>query len=127
MADRPQYRLAVAERPGWLHATGTGDNVAANVARFLRESYRACLERGFDALLLEIDFSGESLPMADIFRIVSDQSADGAKLRRIAYVERSVERDPAMARFAETVAVNRAVNVRLFHDVTDAERWLAQR
>jgi hypothetical protein len=126
MADRPVYRIAVEERAGWLHAIGTGDNVPENVLRFLREAYRACVERGFDALLLEVGFAGPSLPMGDIFRIVADQSEDGAKLRRIAYLERTAGRDRTKARFAETVAVNRAVNVRLFHDIEEAERWLAQ-
>jgi hypothetical protein len=31
-----------------------------------------------------------------------------------------------MARFAETVAVNRGVNVRLFESVATAERWLSE-
>jgi hypothetical protein len=32
--------------------------------------------------------------------------------------------DMIKARFAETVAINRAVNVRLFRDVAEAARWL---
>jgi hypothetical protein len=33
--------------------------------------------------------------------------------------------DPVRAKFAETVAVNRAVNVRLFREVAAAAQWLA--
>jgi hypothetical protein len=33
--------------------------------------------------------------------------------------------DPIRAKFAETVAVNRAVNVRLFQEVAAAAQWLA--
>ncbi|HUI98709.1 MAG TPA: hypothetical protein VLY46_00655 [Usitatibacter sp.] len=126
MAGRPEYRIVLVERPAWLHAVATGDNVAENARRFLREAYEACVSRGRDCLLLEMSFSGESLPTATIFEIVTERSADGARLRRIAYVDRRLGHDPAKALFAETVAVNRAVNVRLFHDVADAERWLAQ-
>ncbi len=126
MDERSEYRLVVTERPAWVHATGTGDNVPENVHRFLREAYGACVAAGRDCLLLELGFTGESLPMGSIFAIVSERSADGAKLRRIAYVDGRLENDPEKARFAETVAVNRAVNVRLFHDVGEAERWLAR-
>jgi hypothetical protein len=71
-------------------------------------------------------FTGESLPAGTIFSIVSERSGDGTKLERIAYVDRFVARDPEKTRFAETVAVNRMVNVRLFADVADAERWLGE-
>lgn len=125
MAERPEYRLVVTERPGWLHVAGTGENVPENVQRFLREAYDACVRRGRDCLLLDLGFTGESLPSGSIFAIVSERSADGARLRRIAYVDRRWN-DLTKARFAETVAVNRAVNVRLFDAVEDAERWLAQ-
>jgi hypothetical protein len=68
-------------------------------------------------------FTGPSLGRSDIFQVVSQRSPQGAKLRRIAYIEAG---DPDMARFAETVALNRGVNVRLFESVTDAEKWLSQ-
>ena len=126
MAERSEYRLVVTERPGWLHATGSGDNVPRNVHRFLREAYAACVAHGRDCLLLELAFTGESLPTGAIFSIVSERSTDGAKLRRIAYVDDRFADDPEKARFAETVALNRAVNVRLFRGVGEAERWLAQ-
>jgi hypothetical protein len=47
-------------------------------------------------------------------------------LKRIAYVEGGSEHDPQEARFAETVARNRGVNVRLFWAVEDAEIWLCE-
>ena len=68
--------------------------------------------------------TGPSLPAAEIFRVISARSPEGAKLSRIAYVEANMD-DPMRAKFAETVAVNRAVNVRLFQEVAAAARWLA--
>jgi hypothetical protein len=47
------------------------------------------------------------------------------KLEKIAYVDGS--RDLSQAYFAETVAMNRGVNVRLFPDVAAAASWLTQR
>jgi hypothetical protein len=56
--------------------------------------------------------------------VVSQRAPTGATLAKIAYVDPATS-DPAEARFAETVALNRGVNVRLFPDVASAAQWLA--
>jgi hypothetical protein len=56
--------------------------------------------------------------------VISDRVPDGRNLRKIAYVDDSIDFDPGMPVFAETVAVNRGVNVRLFQNVELAEEWL---
>jgi len=119
------YRLTLVERPTYLHTRVTGPNTPENAMRFLRESYEACVARGHDALLLEMDLAGPSLDSSSIFRIVAERTTDALKLRKIAYVEKSREKDQSKVHFAETVAVNRGVNVRLFGDVAEAERWLS--
>jgi hypothetical protein len=118
-----RYELKVEVRPDYLHATAAGDRTADNVFRFLRESYAACVESEKSRLLLEMRLTGSRLGTLGIYRVISDRSADGARLRRIAYVEDPLD-NVEEARFAETVAVNRAVNVRLFTDVSEAARWL---
>jgi hypothetical protein len=70
-------------------------------------------------------FDGPSLAPSSIFDVVSERSADGLKLRKIAYVDASRTSDKA--RFAETVAMNRGVNVRLFETIADAQKWLEDR
>jgi len=121
------YRLTIIEKPGYLHATATGEHTAANARRFLTEAHEACMKRGHDAVLLEVNFSGPSLPAHSIFDVISSQSAAAQRLRRIAYVETGQERDPEQMKFAETVARNRGVNVRLFRDLAGAEAWLLAR
>ena len=117
------YELKLEEHPGYLHAKVTGERTVPNTMRYLMDVYAACVKRGFSNVLLEMDFHGPSLGSFGIFNVIADRSADGSKLRRIAYVERS----PAeKAEFAETVAVNRGVNVRLFADVSEAARWLEE-
>ena len=81
------------------------------------------MERACAAALLEMKLTGPSLDAGSIFRVISQSSPEGTKLRRIAYVEASIA-DPSKAQFAESVAVNRGVNVRLFPDVAAAARWL---
>lgn len=117
------YQLTIEERPAYLHARVAGERTPENALRFLREVHEACVQRGCREVLLEIRFAGPSLEIPDIFHVISQASADGAKLRRIAYVDATTS-VAGRASFAETVAVNRSVNVRLFADVADAARWL---
>ena len=118
------YRLSVEEHPGYLHATAAGKRTPQNVRRFLEEAYRACVEKDCSSLLLELRLAGPSLDSTSIFNVISQRAADGAKLRRIAYVD-PLTSNASDARFAETVAINRGVNVRLFPDVAAAARWLS--
>jgi hypothetical protein len=117
------YHLTIEHRGDYLHATVVGERTSGNALRFLQESYAACVEHGVPNLLLEMNLTGPSLGTYDIYHVITHRSPDGARLRRIAYVEGSLD-DLEQARFAETVAVNRAVNVRLFVDVAEAAHWL---
>jgi hypothetical protein len=118
-----EYRSTLSGTPNYLRATVVGPRTPENARRFLKEVHDACVERGYTAVLLEMSFTGPSLDTATIFRVISQSSPDATKLRRIAYVEASVA-DPSKPVFAESVAVNRGVNVRLFPDATAAARWL---
>jgi len=117
------YQVTIAERPAYLHAKVVGPRTPENALRYLQEVYAACMRTGLSNVLLEMCFSGPSLGAPGVFNVISQVSANGAKLGRIAYVEASMD-GPLKARFAETVALNRAVNVRLFFDLDEAARWL---
>ena len=127
------YHLTLEARPAYLYAKVTGERTGENALRFLEEVYAACVKGGHTAALLEMAFSGPSLPAASIYNVISARAPDGAKLRKIAYVQPVTDLDDlsdvdhrAMPRFAETVARNRSVNVRLFPNVSTAERWLSE-
>ena len=116
------YEITIVEKPSWVHAIVEGDRTPENALRFLQDVSAFCEKNGRTAALLEMRFSGPSLDPIDVFHVISQRSPQGAKLRRIAYVQAG---DTGMARFAETVALNRGVNVRLFDSVAAAEEWLA--
>lgn len=118
------YQLTVDERPNYVHAKATGERTPENALRFLKEAYLECVSRGQPALLLEMQLTGPALSASNIFDVLADRIPDGLKLRKIAYVDGS--RDLGQAYFAETVAMNRGVNVRLFPDVAQAAGWLAE-
>ena len=119
------YRLVLAEHPGYLQATVTGTHNPENALRFLTESFAACIKTGHTSLLLEFNLAGRSLDSTSIFDVVSKRTGVAAKLRRIAYYDNS-ERDLDKIKFAETVARNRGVNVRLFQDLGAAKAWLSE-
>ena len=78
---------------------------------------------GYEDVLLEMALTGPSLDTLSVFRVISERSPFGLRFRRMAYVERSENLEKA--RFAETVAKNRGVNVRLFASLEEAAGWLS--
>jgi stage II sporulation SpoAA-like protein len=118
------YHLTIQEHPAYLHATVTGTHSPENAMRFLKEVHEACMTAGKTAALLEMNLAGPSLDATSIFRVISERSGEASKLKKIAYVDAS-SRDPEKMRFAETVAVNRGVNVRLFQDLAKAKEWMS--
>jgi len=118
------YHLSIEEHPAYVHARATGDMTPENALRFLVEANGACTARGKRRLLLEFAFTGPSLNGGSIYDIVSARSSHAAVFERIAYVDVSGERNSEHKRFAETIARNRGVNVRLFPSLEEARQWL---
>jgi hypothetical protein len=118
------YQLSVDKRPAYLHAKVVGKRTPENALRYLQEVYSVCVNNNYTAVLLDMNFRGPSLSTTEIFDVVLQRVPDALRLRKIAYVE-GVPDDPAMPAFAETVAVNRGVNVRRFQNVADAANWLS--
>jgi len=120
------YDLVIEEKPPYLHAKVSGTHNEQNAHRFLVDVHEAWVERNYSAVLLEMNFSGPSLGVLSIFNVISDRAPHAVGLKRIAYVDGGSGHDADQARFAETVARNRGVNVRLFGTVDDAECWLRE-
>ncbi len=117
--------MKIEEHPGYLHVTVTGENSAENVLQYLAAVRKACADRNCPAVLIEENLHGPGLPIADIFRIISQASQRvSPEVQRIAYVDVNREHDRNAMRFAETVAVNRGVNVWVFATVGEARQWL---
>jgi len=119
------YQLTIEERPTYVYAKVVGDRTPANALRFLEEAYAACVKSGRSDLLLDMRLSGATLNTVSVYQVISQRVPDGRNLRRIAYVD-TTSGDSDIPNFAETVAVNRGVNVRLFQNVAAAEKWLSE-
>ncbi len=120
-----EYTFSAKRERGYVHVVVEGDNTPANVRRYLSEVLNASQEYRCDRVIIEENLRGPSLSTLDIFDIVAKASEDPKTLRlKIAYIDLNREHDAGSLRFAETVAVNRVINVRKFSNLTEAERWL---
>jgi hypothetical protein len=119
------YKLSFAQKPGYLHAVVTGRNSKENVARYLADIQRQCMERACRRVLIEERLEGPRLGPLDVFDIASEgrDRVDG-QLPIVAYVD--VNAAGTLMKFAEDVAVNRGVIVQVFATVAEAEKWLLE-
>ena len=117
------YKLTIDQKPAYLHAVVTGRNSRENVARYMADILRECTARNCFRMLIEERLEGVRLGTIDVFGIASEGSSRaGGMIKAIAYVDVNAESD--LMKFAETVAVNRALPVAVFSTVADAEKWL---
>jgi hypothetical protein len=121
------YQLVAEAKSGYTHFHVTGTNSPEAVRGYLMDIYYACAQDTSPAILIEENLKGPGLALFDIFEVVSESSErTWPYVRRIAYVDTNPEHSAPDMQFAETVAVNRGVNVRLFASVPEAEQWLSQ-
>jgi hypothetical protein len=117
------YILTFTRKPGYLHATVSGPNSKENVAHYLEEVMFECTVRGFQRVLIEERLEGPRLGTSHVFQLASEGSSRArGSFSAIAYVDVNAEGN--LMKFAETVAVNRGLPVRVFPSVMDAEKWL---
>ena len=118
------FKLTLEEKPAYLHALVTGENNKENIVGYLEELITECAARGRKKVLIEKRLEGPRLAIADIFEIISEKSRlTLGMMRAIAYVD--VYATDEILRFAETVAVNRALPMKVFRTVGEAEAWIS--
>ena len=119
------YKLTIIQKPTYLHVIVTGKNTEENVALYLAEVWRECMARNFFRVLIEERLEGPPLSTIATFRIVSEGSRRSyQQFKAIAYVDVNAEDD--LMKFAENVAINRAMPVKVFSSVSEAEKWLLE-
>lgn len=90
---------------------------------YMEQVLRECTARQCFRVLIEEKLEGPRLGTLQVFGLAARGSERflGA-LKAMAYVDVNAQGD--LMRFAENVAVNRAIPVRVFTSVLAAERWL---
>ena len=117
------YRLTVSKKAGYLHAIVTGRNNLENIKAYLRQIVEESRATRCSLLLIEERLEGPRLNTREVFEIASAESRKALGMfNAIAHVDINAEGD--LMKFAETVAVNRAIPVRTFPTLAEARQWL---
>ncbi len=117
------YDLSITPKSTYLHAVVTGKNTSGNVLSYLEEIRSECVARNCFRILIEERLEGRRLGMMEVFDLAAQGSMKSVGLfQAIAYVDENAIGN-SMA-FAETVARNRGIPIRVFPTVSDAEKWL---
>jgi hypothetical protein len=120
------YQLKIGQKPGYLHFTVTGRNSPDVVKSYMQEVIQEVTARRCPRVLIEENLEGPRLGTMEVFTMVTA----GARryhgvLEALAFVDLNAE--GGVMRFAEDVAVNRGIPVRVFRNVEGAEKWLLSR
>lgn len=119
------YQLTLTQKPVYLHAVITGLNNKANVMRYLEELFRECQARNCFRVLIEERLDGPRIGTADVYQIAAEGSRNAlGYFKAIAYVDANAAGN--LMHFAEDVAVNRGLPVKVFASTADAENWLLE-
>ena len=121
------YTLKIRKQGTYLHMIAEGDSTAEDVAGYLSEGLKKCIELRCPNVLIEENLKGPSLSIFEVYEIVTKICWQAASVaRHVAYVDTNPESKKEVNQFAETTAVNRGVNVKLFETVAEAENWLRE-
>jgi hypothetical protein len=119
------YSFTVNRRQDYLHVKVSGINSPDTVLRYMAEVREACVRDSCPRVLIEENLQGPSLSTAAVYGVISRASQSAAAVvMKIAFVDVNPNHDQGLMKFAETVAVNRGVEVCVFKNVTAAEQWL---
>ena len=119
------YKLTIDQKPTYLHIMVTGQSTRENVMQYMQDVIRECINLNYSAVLIEERLEGARLGMFEVFSMVSEGATQYlGRLRAIAYAD--ADGDRGLMQFAENVAVNRGIPIRIFSNVPDAETWLLQ-
>jgi len=118
----PDFEIEFERRGNYLYALVTGTNSPETVAAYLDRIVEECRRTDCYRVLIEERLEGARLDASDVFAIAAEGSMKAmGLLHALAYVD---EQMGPMADFAETVAVNRGMPVRVFNTVAEADEWL---
>jgi hypothetical protein len=117
--------MEIMRKPLYLHVKVTGKNSRQTVIQYLADVFDACLQNNCLNVLIEENLQGPRLDTLEVFKIVTAGVRSAATyLRFIAYVDANPRNGHGLMHFAESLALTQGFNVRVFHNVQEAERWL---
>ena len=124
MGDPKSQDIEYIEHEGYLEARFLGNYQLMRFKNQISQSAKACAERQFDRLLVDITTVGSysSASVTDRFEIGMHASKVALSIARIAVVGTEAQMDPEG--FGARVAQNRGVRVEIFMNREDALAWI---
>jgi hypothetical protein len=121
---RPDYRLRLIEHADFLQVDVFGDTVAqATRIAYWQELLAEARARGQRKLLVIDCKKGPPATPQELAELAAVLQFEGRRLDRVAWFETTVEFLPAVEH-AEIFGQGLGINVRIFGDRAEAERWL---
>jgi len=119
------YTIKFIQKKGYLVAMVTGENTPENILNYLAEVQKTCEKFKYCKVLIAEDLAGPTIGIFDIFSIINQANINTPPgTLQIAYVDLNQSHDHKAMHFAETVALNRGINIKFFDEQTQAEEWL---
>jgi hypothetical protein len=119
------YNFTVEQKEDYLLVKVEGENTPQNVKKYLTEILNMCKIYCCYKVLIEENLVSPSIGTIDMFNVVREAANHPMSSKvKIAYIDINKEHNMSNLLFGETVAVNRAVNVKVFSDYNDAKKWL---
>jgi hypothetical protein len=117
--------VSIEHRRNILFCRVNGRNSEENVIRYLNELHDAMEKYHCGKVLIIENLSGPGLNLLKMYHIIRTARKTILSLpHAIAYIDRNPEHDHRSLKFAETVALNRFIHMRLFTNEEEAVRWL---
>ncbi len=119
-SDKP-YDIEIEDRGEYLWVLVGGTKLTAQIAsQYWREIAECCFELGKSKIFIEKDFE-ETVGPAEMIQM-AEYLSELLPTRKIAFLDRYGHE--SINELGKKLARNRDVKMQIFHNDTDAERWL---
>lgn len=117
------YNVEFEQRPGYLFARVTGENSPETIKAYTADILQTCQEHGCFRVLIHECLDGPRLSATEIYQMFAQTMPQWrGKFDAVAIVD---EKMGEMAKFAETVGVNRGMPIAAFASLEEATRWIS--
>lgn len=119
--------IAIGQSGDIITCRVNGVNTERNVIRYLNDIHEAMETSRCGKVLIVENLEGPGLNLLKMYHIIRTARKTILSLpHAIAYIDMNPDHDHRSLKFAETVALNRFIHMRLFSNEEDAVRWLQQ-
>ncbi|VGO20244.1 hypothetical protein [Pontiella sulfatireligans] len=121
---KKEYTLEFEDRGSYLYARLNGKDSFVDSLSYWHQIADRVKDLGFHRLLVHENLEGE-VSEGEIYDLVIDLKDTDLLSVKIAFYDENQD-EAALNAFAQLVAVNRGGNVKIFHSLGTAQRWIEQ-